>query len=117
MNLRQFVFFVLVFGFIPGCATLGLETPRTTNERIAYGYAQVTGLRIAAAEALNAGTIGIADAEHVLSLSNDARAGIEAARALQSIGKADDALGRLALAEGVLDALRTYLTGKGVKAP
>lgn len=116
-NLRQLAFFILWMGFVPGCASFALEKPRTFNERAAYALASVTALRVAATNALATKTISANDAENVQTLANHARASIDAARAAQALGNATDAVARLALAEGILADLRTYLATKRVKTP
>lgn len=121
--IRTVFLWLALAGFLPGitalggCASLALEAPRTFNEHAAYTIASITALRTAATGALIAKTISADDAENVQALANRARSSVDAARALQALGNAPDAMAQLVLAEGILTQLRTYLTTKGIKTP
>ncbi len=104
----------LMLTLLPACASLGLQTAETFNQRAAYTLAGITAAREATTAALEAGTITADDAAHVQALANRAREGVDAARRLRALdGTGDAALDRLRLAEGVLAELSAYLQRRG----
>lgn len=94
---------------LAGCASLGLEPAKTFDQQLAYSYAQVASIRTSAANALTTGVIKVEDAKQVQALADQARAGLDAARAAQGIGDTQTALGRLQLANSILTQLAAYL--------
>lgn len=94
---------------IAGCAQLGLEAPQSFEERLAYAVTQNAAARQAAANALNAGDIGKADAEYVLKTTDSGRELLDAAKVASGAGDIKTAEGRLSLATNVLTELQAYL--------
>src|SRR6185503_1446652 len=93
---------------LAGCASLGLISPKSFSERLAYGYATNTGLRNTAANSLNAGTLTSADGEYVLKVTDNTRTFLDSARLASESGDPKTAEGRLLLAINVLDQLEAY---------
>lgn len=94
---------------LAGCASLGLEPAKSFDQQLAYSYAQVTSVRLTAANALNTGVITVDDARQVQTLADQARAGLDGARVAHGVGDTKTALGRLQLANSILTQLAVYL--------
>jgi hypothetical protein len=101
---------------LSACQTLGLEKPTEFPDRVAYAYALADGAVTTATNALNAKAISSSDAKYVREAAVSTRTLIVAAEAAFGEGDVQSAEGRLALAEGVLRQLQTYLASKGVKS-
>lgn len=97
------------------CAQVGLAPAQSFDERLAYGYSTVTSVRTSAAAALNTGAISVTDAEHALTVTDQARAGLDAAKVSNGVGDTSTATGKLAAATSVLVEVQQYLAAKGVK--
>lgn len=97
---------------LAACATLGLETPKTFNERVAYVHSGVNGVVAATTNSLNAKAIKSDDAEYVRDTAVRTRAFLGSAETAYGAGDIATAEGRLALAEGVLRELQKHV---GVK--
>jgi len=97
---------------LTACATLGLETPKTFNERAVYVHQGVNGVVSAATNSLNAKAIKSDDAVYVRDTAVRTRTFLEAAETAYGAGDISTAEGRLALAEGILKQLQAYV---GVK--
>lgn len=113
---------------LPGCASLGLPTAKTFNERLAAGYTTVTAVREATGVWLDGKVRAAraepdqsrqdaliaaakADAQNVQDQADRAREGLDVARSLRGLdlGAAEE---RLASTLRILEALQTYLEGR-----
>jgi len=103
---------LLALLLISACASLGITPPQSIDQRLAYTTGQITAIRGAAANALAAKSITAADAEKVLSMTDDAKALVDGAKAALSAGDEAGAQNRLVLATSVLTALREFLGRK-----
>lgn len=112
-SLRHFWFIYLLV--LSGCAALGLQPATSFDQRLAYSYGVNTAIREASTSALNAGTITKNDMETVISLNNQVRQVLDAARAASSVGDIKTAEAKLLLASEILEQLQGYLRSKGVK--
>lgn len=101
-----------VLAILAGCASLGLEAPKTFNERAAYVHSNINGVVTATTNSLNAGAIKSEDAEYVRDSAIRTRTLTAAAETAYGAGDVSTAEGRLALAEGVLRELQKHV---GVK--
>ena len=101
-----------LFVLLCACAQLGIETPKTFNERVAYAHESVNGAVTSATNSLNAGAISSADAEYVRVSAVNTRTLIAAAEAAYGAGDINTAEGRLALAETILRQLQAYVKVK-----
>ena len=88
------------------CETLGLATPKDVPDRIAYVTTGADAVVVAATNALTAHTISSADAQFVSTSGHQLSLLAAAAGADPDPTSAE---GRLALAEGVLKQLQTYV--------
>ena len=102
------------FLLLAGCASLGLQSPETLNQKLAYAYSQVTAARQGATSALNAGQMNVDDAKHVQAMADEARKGLDLAKTYAASGNTQAATTQLQLEQGALLALQTYLASKGV---
>ena len=94
------------------CASLGLPTPTTMNEKIATAQGSVTQIRVTAAQLLTAKKISVHDAENVLKQTDAAADGIAVARTI-SAQDPNAAQAKLTAIVTVLTALNAYLATKG----
>lgn len=99
----------LSFLILAGCASLGLAPATTFPEKLAYAVSQNAAVRQAAANALEAGDIAIADAQSVLKLTDEARTLLDASRLAADAGDLSTAEARLGLATTILVKLQAYL--------
>jgi NADH:ubiquinone oxidoreductase subunit 4 (subunit M) len=108
--MRKFAIVPLLF-MLTACASLGLPTAKTFNERAAVAYGTVTTVRETTASLLVAKKITASDAQNVQNQANTAREGIDLARSVVATNPGD-ADTKLTAAITVLSALQTYLEGK-----
>jgi hypothetical protein len=103
---------VLLCAMLVACASAGLPTPQTFNERVATAQASVTQMRSTATVLLNAKKISSADALNVLKQTDAAAEGIALA---MLVGATNPAAGdaKLQTVMAVLSALQAYLAAKG----
>lgn len=97
-----------------GCSSLGLAPAQSFDEKLAYAYGTHTAVLTAAAGAVTTKAITAKEGQAVLSLCDQARSLLDAAKAVEST----DATGAgkdLVLATAVLSQLQTYLQARGVK--
>lgn len=98
---------------LPGCASLGVPTPQTFNERLAAGYVSAKAIRTSATILLNGSVITSKDAENLQKQADVGREGLDVARTLPSL-QAEDKLQTTLL---ILQAAQTYLCGKNPNDP
>lgn len=106
-QLQKYTAYLLLL-IVVGCASLGLPSPDTFNERLASSYAAVTEVRTSATTLLNANKLDVADAKNILEQTDNARSGLDVAR---SLSKTDitSANNRLIAITTTLTALQAYL--------
>lgn len=103
--------FVSALAATPGCSTLGVPTPQTTQERTVVVMAAVAGVREAALALLTAKKITAGDAQNVQQQADNIRAGVVIAQSLlASDPSAADA--KLQQTRAMLIALQAYLATK-----
>lgn len=98
-----------VLVLVAACSVIGLTPASSFSEKLAYAYGSHAGIQTAAASALDAKRITVADAEQVLKIADEARTILDAARAASAAGDATSAEGRLNLALSLLRELDAYL--------
>lgn len=98
-----------LFLLLAGCASLGLAPASTFEQKLAYAVSQNAAVRTAAANALDAGDIQLADAQSVLKLTDESRTLLDAARVAAGAGDLSTAEARLGLATTILVKLQAYL--------
>lgn len=106
--------FLLLILTLSSCASLGLESPTSYTDRVAYAYSNADGVVKAATNALDAHAISSADAKYVRETAVSTRTLIVASETAFGEGDLQTAEGRLALAENVLRQLQAHVA-KGVK--
>lgn len=113
--MRQvYAIYTVILLLLVGCAQAGLQPAKSFDESLAYGYSAVTSARISATNALKTGAIKREDAQEVLSLTDQARALLDSAKAVRVTDTAT-AQAKLQLATQVLTQLSAYLATRGVK--
>ena len=103
---------LLVAVLLAACATFGIETPKTFNERAAFAHETVNGAIRTATNSLNAGAITSAEAEAARANAVSTRTFIAAAEAAYGSGDISTAEGKLAFAENILRQLQGYVEVK-----
>lgn len=112
MNRTRLVPLVLiVLAGLAACGTL-FVAPQSFSEKLAAGYLAHTAVVTATTNALNAGDISSADAEHVAKIAAEARSVLDAAKLANDAGDVKTAQGRLSMALSVIAELQTYIRGK-----
>jgi hypothetical protein len=101
-----------LFLLLASCASIGLAPAKSFSERLAYSYGVNAGVRNAAANALEAGTLTIEDGEYVLKVTDETRTLLDSAKLASGAGDPSTAEGRLLLAINVLEQLQAYLNRK-----
>lgn len=104
-----------LFLFLASCASMGLVTPQSFDERLAAAYTTNTAIRDAAANSFESGALKPEDANYALEQTRGNRRMLDATRALAGEGDIATAEGRLKLVTGSLMSLRSYLQSQGVK--
>lgn len=94
---------------LPACTTLGLAPASTISQRVAQGYGVHTAVLVATRQSLEAGDIDAGDAQRVLTVADQARTALDAARLASTAGDPVTAEGRLQLAVSLLSELQNYL--------
>src|SRR5712675_199453 len=114
--------FLAALLFVSGCASLGLQTADTFNQKLAYAYGQVTAARKGATSVINAScqTPGtqdcqnaVADGKHVQQMADEARQGLDLAKSYALAGNTQQAGVQLQLESAALSALQAYLLARG----
>lgn len=100
---------------LTGCASLGLEPAKSFDENLAYTVSQNAAARQAAANAFDAGSIDLADAQFALKTTDNAREFLDAAKVASGAGDIKTAEGKIALAKTVLTELQSYLRTRSKK--
>lgn len=102
---------VTVLVVLAACTSLGVPTPENFSERVAAALTTTTTVRQTATTLLNSQIISSGDAENVLKQTDNAREGIEVARALRNVspGAAED---KLTATLVILRALEKYLADR-----
>ncbi len=107
---RAYVVYVTAI-LLVACATLGVPTPESFNERTAFALAQITAVRESAARLVTSGSISAEDAQNIQQQADSARAGVDIAIVIHDTDPAQ-AENRLKTAQVIVDALRAYLQGQ-----
>lgn len=109
---RHYAAFALLGILLSACATLGFESAKSFEDKLAYAFGNVTAVRETAAAGVRAGTLSSADGAEVLELTNEARALLDAARVVAGTGDTEAANAKLVLATAILTQLRNYLNAR-----
>jgi hypothetical protein len=96
------------------CASLGLNAPQTTDQKIAYAYSGVTAALTSIAGAVSSGQLTSAKGTTVNNMVLNVKTLLDAAHA-EEAANATAASTDVALAVSALTAVQTYLTQSGVK--
>lgn len=104
--MRKYYYYLFIIPLLMACAELGLAPADTFEKKLAYAYGTYTAVQQSAASALAAKEITKADAQQVLTLGDQARALLDAAKV---VGDPTEAQNKLLLATQILQQLQTYL--------
>ena len=107
LNPAAFVLLVL----LTGCAALGISTPQSLDERLAYAQTIDTAVLAASTSALRAGQISADDHEHVIKIADQVKGLIDSARAIASTDS-EGADAKLRLATAILTEIQSFLNSR-----
>jgi len=96
---------------LSSCAQLGIAPAKSFDQKLAYAEQVDTAVLSASTSALRAGQITSADQQQVITLADQAKGLIDAAKALSTTDPTG-ASAKLALATAVLTQLQTYLNSR-----
>jgi putative exporter of polyketide antibiotics len=96
------------------CSSLGLATPQTLDQKLAYGYSGVATALNTIATATIAGQLTSAQATNANGMVLQVKGILDTARALET-SNAPSAQNDLTLALSSLASVQQYLTAAGVK--
>lgn len=128
MKRLQHLATALLAALFMGCASLGLPSPNTFEQKALVAQSSVTQLRLSASQLLNSRTINLRDAENALHVTDAATSGIAVARTLYATAcplptaaasappvacSSVAADKRLTVATAALTALSAYLATQG----
>lgn len=99
---------------LTGCSALGLAPAQTTDQKIAYAYAGVTGVLNTIAQATDAGAISSSQATQANQMALNVKQTLDAARQVEGANP-NEALQDLNMATAALTAVQQYLSANGVK--
>ncbi|SRR5258706_11968572 len=99
------------------CNSLGVMTPQTFNQKLAYAVGVHTAILQSATQAVSSGTLSSSDAEAVLKQADNAKLVLDTAQAANAAGDIKGADNKLGMALVVLNALQSYLNAHGGHAP
>lgn len=109
------LFLSLVIGaLLTGCSTLGFAPAQTTDQKIAYAYAGVTGVLTTISQATDAGVLSSSQAERANAMVLQVKNTLDAARMVEGANP-NEALQDLNMATAALTAVQQYLNVNGVK--
>lgn len=109
--MRLTALLIISLFLIAGCASVGLPTAETFNQKLAVGYGTVAQIRTTTAQLVNAKKLGSADAQNVQDQADTARKGLDLASELSKSDLAA-ANSRLVMVTTILQAAQTYLSSK-----
>jgi hypothetical protein len=98
---------------VGACSFLGLAPAQSFDERLAYAYGTHTAVLQATASAKASGALSGDDVQHVVLAADQARALLDAARAVET-SDPKGAATKLQTAARILTELQTWLHGRGV---
>lgn len=106
----------LLMGFaivlMTACSTFGVPVPQSFNEKVAVAISSVTEVRNTAATLLTSSKISVDDAKNIQEQADNARAGIEVAKAIHATDPSV-AENRITAVLTGLNAISQYLATKG----
>jgi len=112
LKLVSFLPFLIL---LTACASMGLVTPQSFDERLSVAYEQHTAALQSIATAVNLKDLSGKDGQAVLAIADNARLLLDSARIATSSGDTSTAEGRLVLATNVLREVSAFLRQRGVK--
>jgi len=98
--------------FATGCASLGLPTPTTYNERLAAAYGTITTVRAETLTLLVATKITPDDAQNVQNQADTIRSALDVSHTLFKTGDTTGANTKLTTTITMLSTLQQYLAAK-----
>ncbi len=109
MKRLHFPLLVVTLLMLHACAFLGVPKADTFNKQLAGGYVTVTSIRQLGTTLVTSGKLKPDDADNVLKQTDNARAGLDIAKALGPVEGRD----KLSSTLTVLTGLQGYLATKG----
>jgi hypothetical protein len=115
-HLSQYAAFLLLAVLVAGCnGDGGIVPAKNFEQQLAYAYGTHSAVLVAAANAVEVGTLPVEDAQQVLRLADESRALLDMSRLALGVGDITTAQGQLTLATNILTQLNSYLNARAVK--
>lgn len=107
--MRQYNYAIfLLFALLTACASVGLPTAETFNQKLAVGYGTVTEIRTTALTLLKSGKIKADDAQNAQNAADQGRQALDIARTMSATDMSA-ATNKLQMATAILTAAQAYL--------
>ncbi len=110
---RNYTALAFACWLLTACASMGIISPSSFDERMAAAYSLNTAIRDGVDSSLNAGAVSSDEAQKALDETRTTRTALDSVRTLAG-NDPIAAEGRLKLLEASLQALRARLIAKGV---
>ena len=108
--MKKLVMVVAMVGvMLSGCASMGVTAPQSPSQGLAYAYGTVASVRNAAANALQSGAITAAQAQKVLTYTDEARAALDAGETLIATNPTGDVSNYLSTVTNLLTQAQALL--------
>lgn len=112
--MRKLYLSLVLGALLTGCSTLGFAPAQTTDQKIAYAYAGVTGVLNTIAQATETGVLSSSQAAQANDMALQVKNTLDAARRVEGASP-NEALQDLNMATAALTAVQQYLNSNGVK--
>ena len=109
--MREVIIALGMLAPLAACAPIGVSTPQTFDERLAASVATVSAVRTTTTTLLRENLISAEDAQRLRTQADDAREGIDAAKALHATEPVSSDT-KLAAVRLDLHDLQTYLNSR-----
>lgn len=106
---KFFAAVVVAMAVLSGCAAVGVATPQSPSQTLAYAYGTVASVRNAAANALQSGVITAVQAQQVLTYTDDARSALDAGETVLIASPTGDVSSYLTTATNLLTQAQALL--------
>lgn len=106
---KTFLGLVIAVVSLSGCSIFNAATPQSPSQALAYGYGTVASVRNAAATALQSGTLTVAQAQQVLTYTDEARSALDAGETLLVTTPSGDVSSYLATVTNLLTQAQALL--------
>jgi hypothetical protein len=115
--MKKLWFLSWVLWLMVACTSLGLEQPKSLEDRLAYAYASNAAVRDASTSSFQVGALTPAEFREFIKKNDEVRAILDSAKIAVQVGDVSTAEGRLNAALVILAELQKTLHAKAGPAP